>query len=141
MKSANLAAALKFVDGFYSRIAGQTTTRLFPRLGSSVILETEDTAEGVQLRGLTLDILAWHSADADYSVCSLAQTLETAQEWQRRGETLEAWQTYIRKYLLSPAACAGILRRAKKWERTLPPMLEQALSEMGAKHTPKASQT
>jgi len=33
------------------------------------------------------------------------------------------------KYSLSPTACAGIIRRAEKRNKTLPPMLEDALME------------
>ena len=35
------------------------------------------------------------------------------------------------KYLLSPKACAGILRRASRRGRSLPPQLHQALEQVG----------
>jgi hypothetical protein len=46
-------------------------------------------------------------------VCSLSQTLETGPLPQR--------------FYLSQKACAGILRRAEKRGKELPPMLEEAL--------------
>ena len=49
-------------------------------------------------------------------VCSLSDVLETQQVPQR--------------FYLSPKACAGILRRAKKREKELPPMLLQALQQV-----------
>ena len=67
---------------------------------------------------LTLSSLALHSADAAYSVCSLAEILEPH---------------VAPKYYLSPRACRGILRRATKRGRALPPALELALKEMAAK--------
>jgi hypothetical protein len=36
------------------------------------------------------------------------------------------------KYYLSPKACAGILRRAEKRGKELPPMLKEALEEVVA---------
>lgn len=37
------------------------------------------------------------------------------------------------KYYLSPKACSGILRRAAKRDRTLPPLLLQALQQVAEK--------
>lgn len=48
--------------------------------------------------------------------CTLSGILETGDLPQR--------------FYLSPIACAGILRRAKKREKTLPPLLEQALTRV-----------
>jgi hypothetical protein len=59
---------------------------------------------------LTLSTLEWHSAAA---VCSLSDTLETGDLPQR--------------FFLSATACQGILRRAEKRGKVLPPMLEKAL--------------
>ncbi len=59
---------------------------------------------------LTLSILEWHSA-AD--VCSLSDVLETGEVPQR--------------FFLSATACQGILRRAEKRGKKLPPQLAQAL--------------
>ena len=59
---------------------------------------------------LMLSISDWPS---DASVCSLSATLETGAVPQR--------------YYLSRRACAGILRRAKKRGKELPPPLQAAL--------------
>jgi hypothetical protein len=59
---------------------------------------------------LTLNTLEWHSAAA---VCSLSDTLEIGDLPQR--------------FFLSATACQGILRRAEKRGKVLPPMLEKAL--------------
>jgi hypothetical protein len=54
--------------------------------------------------------------DADgYSVCSLGEILESS---------------VAPKYSLSPTACAGILRRAEKRGRSLPPSLHEALAHV-----------
>lgn len=49
----------------------------------------------------------------DADVCLLSQVLET--------------DSIPQKYFLSPKACAGILRRAEKRGKALPPMLYRAL--------------
>jgi hypothetical protein len=59
---------------------------------------------------LTLSISEWHSGAA---VCSLSDTLETGDLPQR--------------FFLSATACQGILRRAEKRGKVLPPMLAEAL--------------
>lgn len=59
---------------------------------------------------LTLNTSVWPK---DASVCSLSQVLET---------------TVAPKYFLSPTACAGILRRAEKRGKDLPPSLFAALT-------------
>jgi len=65
-----------------------------------------------QLRGAPWmpNISAWPN---DAAVCSLSQVLETTSIPQR--------------FFLSSKACAGILRRAEKRGKQLPPQLEQAL--------------
>jgi hypothetical protein len=67
---------------------------------------------GAELRGAfsTLNISDWPNAAA---VCSLSQVLETGSISQR--------------FFLSSKACAGILRRAEKRQKTLPPALQAAL--------------
>jgi hypothetical protein len=57
----------------------------------------------------------------DAAVCSLSQVLE-------RG-------SIPRRFFLSSKACAGILRRAEKRGKTLPPMLHQALTSVAATGT------
>ena len=61
---------------------------------------------------------AWPNAAV---VCSLSQVLE-------RG-------SIPRRFFLSSKACAGILRRAEKRGKTLPPMLHQALTSVAATGT------
>jgi hypothetical protein len=60
---------------------------------------------------LTLSILEWPSAAA---VCSLSDVLEIGELPQR--------------YFLSATACKGILRRAEKRGKELPPQLQDALT-------------
>jgi len=59
----------------------------------------------------TLNISEYPS---DAVACSLSDILQTGDLPQ--------------KYYLTPKACAGILRRAAEREKTLPPILEQALT-------------
>ena len=59
---------------------------------------------------LTLNTSEWPS---DAAVCSLLDTLETGDVPQR--------------FFLSAKACQGILRRAEKRGKELPPLLRQAL--------------
>ena len=61
--------------------------------------------------------------------CSLSDTLETEKDWLRRhpGETVRDWLRYIGKFFLGPTAARGILRRAAKRGRTLPPQLRRVL--------------
>ena len=56
----------------------------------------------------------------DAAVCSLSQTLETTALPQR--------------FYLSQKACAGILRRAAKRGKELPPMLREALEMVAGPH-------
>ena len=70
---------------------------------------------------LTLNTSEWPSAAA---VCSLSDILETGDVPQR--------------YFLSATACAGILRRAAKRGKQLPPQLAQALRAVAmAEATPQ----
>lgn len=68
---------------------------------------------------VTLSGSEWPS---DAAVCSLSDVLET-------GDVPE-------KYFLSPKACRGILRRAAKRGRELPPALHEALTAVAAEATP-----
>lgn len=97
--------------------------RMFPDFSLAELAETSSqflppwTASGIVEHGqlLTLSSLALHSGDSAFSVCSLAEILEPSA---------------APKYYLSPRACRGILRRAAKRGRALPPQLEQALVAM-----------
>ena len=64
---------------------------------------------------------AWPNAA---SVCSLSQVLETGSIPQR--------------FFLSSTACAGILRRAEKRGKALPPALQQALQTVAQHMEPEA---
>src|SRR3970040_22742 len=68
---------------------------------------------------LTLNTSDWPSAAA---VCSLSQVLEADAP---------------RKYYLSPKACQGILRRAEKRGKLLPPSLQASLEQV-AQQEPQA---
>ena len=67
------------------------------------------------------NISAWPN---DAHVCSLSSVLETAPIPQ--------------KYYLSSKACAGILRRAEKRGKELPPQLKAALEEVARITSPQA---
>ena len=67
---------------------------------------------------LTLSISEWPSAAA---VCSLSEVLETDAP---------------PKYFLSERACLGILRRAERRNKKLPPLLEQILQAIAMEEAP-----
>ena len=71
---------------------------------------------------LTLSLSEWNHtllpSPNDGDVCSLSDILETGD--------------HLHKYCLSAKACAGILRRAAKWGKELPPMLRDALQAAAA---------
>ena len=73
-----------------------------------------------------------------FSPVTLSQTLETEGDWLARhpGSTSEDWWIYLRRYYLSPVACAGILRRASTRSRMLPPELQAALEAIAAQAKP-----
>ncbi len=104
--------------------------RMFPDFSVPSLDETSPafslswSGSGIVEHGqvLMLSGLVLHSADAAFSVCSLSSILEPHA---------------APKYYLSPAACSGILRRAKKRGRELPEHLLAALEAVAA----TASQT
>jgi hypothetical protein len=67
---------------------------------------------------LTLNLSEWTASLTPFpnggGVCSLS-------------DILQATPDVPRQYYLSPKACAGILRRAEKRGKALPPMLAEAL--------------
>ena len=67
---------------------------------------------------LTLSISEWPSAAV---VCSLSEVLET---------------DVAQKYFLSATACRGILRRAERRNKKLPPLLEQILQAIAMEEAP-----
>ena len=107
MTCASFAEVMNLRDEFYRSIEGPTSLLSFPRLGSSGIVEHGQC--------LTLNSLVLHSADDAYSVCSLAQILEP---------------NVARKFYHSPLACRGILRRAEKRSKSLPPFLQAMLEQV-----------
>jgi len=83
---------------------------LFPRTDGSVQVWLRDQPESPRGAHWTLNTSGCHSADA----VSLSSVLEPE-------------GSIPPKYLLSPKACQGILRRAEKRGKALPPLLEAAL--------------
>ena len=69
---------------------------------------------------LMLNGSEWPSVGEGSSACSLASILE---------------QSVAPKYFLSKKACAGILRRAEKRGKELPPSLKLALEQVSAQTT------
>ena len=61
----------------------------------------------------------------DADVCSLSHILEKG--------------TLPQRFYLSPKACAGILRRAEKRGKDLPPLLLAALTEVAGNSEPEAT--
>lgn len=82
---------------------------------TSLPSSTKWKSAGIRARGesWTLNMPEWHS---DAVACLLSATLETTGD-------------HLRRYCLSQRACAGILRRAEKRGKKLPPILEAALTK------------
>lgn len=104
--------------GLYARIVGEMALRprqpdFFDPTGWEPFSESWP-ASGMTAHGVVwmLNTTEWPNADDGYSVSSLAETLESS---------------VAPKYYLSPRACQGILRRAEKRGRMLPPQLEAVL--------------
>ena len=104
--------------------SGRTSPAFCPAMEDGTLVPS---SEGWQSSGmgshtgcLTLNISEWPS---DANVCSLSDTLEIGDLPQR--------------YFLSATACKGILRRAEKRGKDLPPALAQALSMVAQTQTPQ----
>jgi hypothetical protein len=91
--------------------------------------------------GMTAAGECWTAATSEsprggggYSACSLASVLETQADYLGRhpGSTPADWREYLSGYFLSARACAGILSRAGRRGRTLPPLLDRALRRVAA---------
>jgi hypothetical protein len=76
-------------------------------MGMRGVCWTLNMSEHPTIRGLSLN---------DEGVSSLSEILET--------------QVVPQRFYLTPKACLGILRRAERRGKTLPPLLQQALREM-----------
>jgi hypothetical protein len=74
---------------------------------------------------LTLNTCEWGDGPEPFrsagDVCSLSDVLETG--------------ALPEKYSLSPRACSGILRRAERRGKELPPMLKKALEAVASQVT------
>ncbi len=106
--------------------SGRTSPAFCPPMEDGTLAPS---SEGWQSAGmgshtgcLTLSISEWPK---DASVCSLSDILETG--------------TVPQRFFLSSTACKGILRRAEKRGRALPPSLQTAL-ELVAQTTTKDRQ-
>jgi hypothetical protein len=64
---------------------------------------------------------------SDDAVCSLSHVLEDSRDVPPR-------------FFLSQRACAGILRRAERRGKTLPPMLDQALRQVAGSAEPETTE-
>jgi hypothetical protein len=73
----------------------------------------QNSGMGGRTECLTLSTSEWPS---DAAVCSLSDTLETG--------------TVPQRFFLSATACQGILRRADKRGKELPPALQAALQQV-----------
>ena len=76
---------------------------------------------------------------SDAGVCSLSDILESWDDpaTRERFKTPSALGRYLRRYWLSARACLGILRRAARRERELPPRLREALESVANGSTPR----
>jgi len=84
----------------------------------------QNSGMGSPTEFLTLSISEW---PRDAVVCSLSDTLETGDVPQR--------------FFLSATACKGILRRAERRGKGLPPQLHRALSKVaGASSEPEKAE-
>jgi hypothetical protein len=90
----------------------------------------QNSGMGLPTAFLTLNTCEWTGLDGlslnDDGVCSLSDVLQNGAVPQR--------------FYLSPKACAGILRRAEKRGKTLPPQLQHALeAAAGSEQTSTAT--
>ena len=85
----------------------------------------------------TVNISEWPN---DASVCLLSQILINEHDPWVRSEfkSTADFTEWLRKYFLSPRCCAGILLRAERRKKTLPPLLARALREVAQELTPTA---
>ena len=91
----------------------------------------------------TLNTSEWNHtlvpSPSDAGVCSLSDILESWDDpaTRERFKTPSALGRYLRRYWLSAKACLGILRRAARRERELPPRLREALESVANGSTPR----
>jgi hypothetical protein len=105
-------------DGWYGRTSPASCRRTEDGILEPYSGAWSNSGMGSPTECLTLSIAEWTGLDGlslnDDGVCSLSDILETGDVQQR--------------YYLSAKACAGILRRAGKRGKTLPPQLQRALA-------------
>ena len=112
----SLSSPLEFVD---SLNPGGLSSRTYPAClraeGGTTTLPSSIKWKNAGMRvggvSLTLNMPEWHS---DAAASLLSDILETTGD-------------HLQRYSLSQKACAGILRRAEKRGKKLPPILEAAL--------------
>lgn len=102
-----------------------------------------DTGELLQKRQI-LQPSSWDfktAGIASRGACLTANTSEFPRSVVESSlsDILEMTGDHLQRYCLSPTACAGILRRAKKRDKTLPPRLRQVLEEVAARGATRAS--
>ena len=108
---------LEFVSSYaHAGSSLKTSPVCLPAEGGTTSLpsSTKWKNAGLRARGesWTLSKKEWHS---DAVACLLSDTLEQTGD-------------HLRRYCLSQRACAGILRRAEKRGKKLPPLLQEALT-------------
>ena len=109
----NLEGGLALKDSRRSAI-GQLKKLLKPTILTNSSAAWSNSATGSPQQFLTLNLPDWRN---NGSVCSLSDILEDAGSVPQR-------------YYLTKQACAGILRRADRMGKELPPGLHQALEQV-----------
>lgn len=105
-----------------------------------VLTQMRRQVKGLQSDG-SLQILRPSSWDfrtvgiASRGVCLTASSSEFPRSAvvSSLSDILEMTGDHLRRYCLSPKACAGILRRSKKRDKKLPPDLTQVLEEVAGR--------
>ena len=112
-KSSPASSAIKATpsDAFLVRLLGKTANCSLQGGGGRTLVVCLDPSAQSRGGSWTPNISAWPN---DAAVCSLSQVLETG--------------SIPPRFFLSGTACAGILRRADKRGKTLPPALSAALT-------------
>lgn len=97
-----------------------------PEAGGSTAASASDPSEPAPGLCWTVSTSDWRSGA---SACSLSAVLETQEDWLSRNPDASPadFAAYLGRYCLSARACRGILRRAEKRGRELPPALRESL--------------
>ena len=105
-------------DGWFGRTSPASYHPTEERILPAYFEGWQNSGMGSPTESLTLSTSEWPS---DGVACSLSDTLETG--------------TLSPRYYLSALACQGILRRAEKRGKNLPPQLQQALLSVAQEMT------